>query len=116
MLPRVLALTIGGVPLVPERAELRRLLCKPRCVGSVLFIFAVSICIVLAPAWRESLRLQRIELEQQVKVDGPAGVERTGARAAPIPIHTPSTPEVPVGAAEAGGVLTAVMYLSLIHI
>lgn len=108
-------LTIGGVPLVPDRAELRRLLCKPRCVGSVLFTFAVSVCIVLSPAWRESLRLQRIELEQQVKVDRPTGVEHTGARASPPPLHTLSTPEALVGEEVAGGVLTAVLYHDVLH-
>ncbi len=108
-------LTIAGVPLVPERAELRRLLCTPSCVGSVLFTFAVSVCIVLAPAWRETLRLQRIEQEQRAKVYGSTGVEHTDARATPLPPHSPSTPEGPVDAEVAGSVLTAVLYHDVLH-
>ena len=110
-------LTIGGVPLVPERAELRRLLCTPSCVGSVLFTFAVSVCIVLSPAWRESLRLQRIEQEQQAKLYGTTGVERPDVRAA-SPQHSPTRPGAPVGleeVEEAGGVLTAVLYHDVPH-
>ena len=97
-------LSIGGVPVVPDRAELRRLLYKPGCVGSVLFTLAVSICILLAPAWRESLRLQRLG-RQQIAEHNSGGTP---------PSHMFAEPEAPVGAIGAG-VLTAVMYHDTTH-
>ena len=102
-------LTIGGVPVVPDRAELRRLLCKPGCVASVLFTLAVSICILLAPTWRESLRLQRVE-RQNIARAAAAAAHSSGE----TPLSDPALPPTPVGATEAG-VLTAVLYHDTIY-
>jgi hypothetical protein len=105
--------TIGGVPLVPSQAELRRLLFKPGCAFSLLFTILVTISLLFAPEWRESLRLRRIEREQQAELlhakaeelpPQPQGAG-TALPPQPVPVAAPSD-----SAGGIGAVLTAVLY------